>query len=65
MVDEHDFEQPNGLCFSPDESLLYINDSATRLISVYDVRDDGTLTDGRLFFERFDTPPGPGWPAMA
>ena len=22
-----DFEQPNGLCFSPDESLLYINDS--------------------------------------
>ena len=22
-----DFEQPNGLCFSPDESLLYINDT--------------------------------------
>ena len=25
-----DFEQPNGLCFSPDESLLYINDTPAR-----------------------------------
>ena len=25
-----DFAQPNGLCFSPDESLLYINDTDTR-----------------------------------
>ena len=24
---EDEFEQPNGLCFSPDESLLYINDT--------------------------------------
>jgi gluconolactonase len=48
---EDEFEQPNGLCFSPDESLLYINDSPRALIRVYDVRADGTLANGRLFFE--------------
>lgn len=47
---EDEFEQPNGLCFSPDESLLYINDSPRALIRVYDVRADGTLANGRLFF---------------
>ena len=26
-----DFEQPNGLCFSPDESLLYINDARAHI----------------------------------
>ena len=39
------FEQPNGLCFSPDESLLYINDTPKALIRVYDVA-------GQLAFER-------------
>jgi gluconolactonase len=46
-----DFEQPNGLCFSPDESLLYINDTTRAHIRVFDVADDGTLTNGRMFFE--------------
>ncbi len=46
-----DFEQPNGLCFSPDESLLYINDTPRAHIRVFDVRPDGTLENGRLFFE--------------
>ena len=50
-VTEHEFEQPNGLCFSPDESRMYINDSPRALIRVYDVRADGTLANGRLFFE--------------
>lgn len=50
-VTEHEFEQPNGLCFSPDESRLYINDSPRALIRVYEVRADGTLANGRLFFE--------------
>ena len=34
---------PNGLCFSPDESLLYINDTPNARIRVYDVRADGSL----------------------
>jgi gluconolactonase len=48
-VGEDEFEQPNGLCFSPDESLMYINDTPRALIRVYDVADDGTLSNGRLF----------------
>ena len=37
-----EYEQPNGLCFSPDESLLYINDTPKAWIKVYDVGSDGT-----------------------
>jgi gluconolactonase len=51
VVDRDEFEQPNGLCFSPDESLLYINDTPRALIRVYDVGSDGTLSNGRLFCE--------------
>jgi len=44
---------PNGLCFSPDEKILYINDSNThrRLIKAYDVEASGMLDLGseRLF----------------
>lgn len=44
-------QNPNGLCFSPDERLLYVvdNGSAPNRILAYDVRDDGTLGDGRTF----------------
>ena len=45
-----DFDMPNGLCFSPDEKLLYIGDSGKpHHIRVFDVADDGTLPNGRLF----------------
>ncbi len=51
-----DMEKPNGLCFSPDEKLLYIVDSANpkhpgdpRPIRVYDVVDGARLTNGRMF----------------
>jgi gluconolactonase len=46
-----DFEQPNGLCFSPDESLLYVNDTPRAHVRLFDVQSDGTLANGRLFFE--------------
>lgn len=42
-------EQPNGLCFSLDESLLYVNDSPRKQIHVFPVLADGTLGPGRLF----------------
>jgi gluconolactonase len=48
VVGEDEFEMPNGLCFSPDESLLYINDTPNARIRVYDVAADGTLSNGRL-----------------
>ena len=47
-----DFEQPNGLCFSPDESLLYINDTPRAHIRVFDRQADGTIANGRMFFDK-------------
>lgn len=45
-----DFDKPNGLCFSPDESKLYVADSGTpRHIRVFPVNRDGTLGEGTLF----------------
>jgi len=41
--------RPNGICFSPDESQLYVNDSEGTFIRVYNVTDDGALTNGRRF----------------
>ncbi len=60
-----DFERPNGIAFSLDEKQLYIVNSAggrspgaPNHIRVFDVRDNGTLANGRVFAEctagRFD-----------
>jgi gluconolactonase len=48
-----EMERPNGLCFSPDESLLYVVDSGStpRTIRVYDVVDGIRLARGRLFVD--------------
>lgn len=50
-----DFEQPNGLCFSPDESLLYINDSPRGHIRVFRRNADGTIGNGQMFFDHIGT----------
>jgi gluconolactonase len=47
----NDFDRPNGLCFSPDESILYIDDTARMHIRAFDVQPDGTLGNGRIFAE--------------
>jgi len=51
-----DFDKPNGLAFSPDESLLYIADSgrthgddAPHHVRVFDVIDGERLEGGRVF----------------
>jgi gluconolactonase len=45
-----DFVEPNGLCFSPDESKLYVADSGTpRHIRVFNVKSDGSLDGGKVF----------------
>jgi gluconolactonase len=46
-----DFGQPNGLCFSVDESLLYINDTEKAHIRVFDVQPDGTIANSRVLAE--------------
>ncbi len=52
-----DFTRPNGLCFSPDERLLYIVDTGISHggpshIRVFDV-DGASLRNGRVFAEDF------------
>jgi len=44
-----DLDRPNGIALSADEKSLYVNDSNKRVIMRYDVRPDGTVTNGRLF----------------
>ena len=45
------FIRPNGICFSPDESLLYVADSdnARHHIRVYSVSASNTLSGGSVF----------------
>lgn len=44
-----DFMQPNGLCFSPDETCMYVNDTEAGHIRVFDVTDDGSLSGGDIW----------------
>jgi len=53
-----DFALPNGLAFSPDESVLYIDDSAHKHIRAFDVRPDGTLTNSRILLDMASDDPG-------
>lgn len=50
VVEANEFAMPNGLCLSPDETLLYVNDTERRHIKVFDVLSDGTLGAARMFF---------------
>jgi gluconolactonase len=56
LVEPDEFDQPNGLCFSPDGTLLYVNDSPRAHIKVFDVAPDGTLSGGRIFQEGIGKP---------
>jgi len=44
-----DFCKPNGLCFSLDESVLYINDTDQQHIRAFDVNEFGEIVNGRLW----------------
>ena len=48
-----ELSRPNGLAFSPDESKLYVaNSDPDRAIwMVYDVDDQGELTNGQVFYD--------------
>jgi gluconolactonase len=56
----NDFVVPNGIAFSPDEKLLYVNDSRRGHIRVFEVAPNGTLakqTD-RVFADLRGSEPG-------
>jgi len=50
-----DFAQPNGLCLSPDESLLYVNDTDRAHIRVFEVGEGFSLSAGRVLADRIGT----------
>jgi len=56
---------PNGIAFSPDEKILYVNNGGPgpnqRQIFAYDVQPDGTIKNRRLFAD-FTGEKGPGGP---
>jgi gluconolactonase len=49
----HDIKAPNGIAFSPDEKTLYLSDVDPKRAAwlAYDVKPDGTVTNGRVFFD--------------
>lgn len=53
-----DFSKPNGLCFSRDETRMFINDTDRQHIRVFEVRDDGSLSGGRVWARTDGTGPG-------
>jgi len=47
-----DLTRPNGIAFSPDQKTLYIANSEKRKVWMrYDVAEDGTVSNGRVFFD--------------
>ena len=45
--------RPNGVALSPDEKILYVNqsDSNAPYIMAYNIEEDGTLDEGSVFFD--------------
>jgi gluconolactonase len=48
-----DLTFPNGIAFSPDEKVLYVavSDSKEPRLMAYDVQPDGSVSNGRVFFD--------------
>ena len=48
-----DLTRPNGIAFSPDEKVLYVanSDEKRKIWMRYDVRPDGTVSNGRVFYD--------------
>ena len=49
----NDIKAPNGIAFSPDEETLYVSDVDPKRAAwlAYDVQPDGTVGNGRVFFD--------------
>jgi len=68
VIGPNEFAQPNGIFLSPDGKTLFINNTyddeawwnmnsdKDNFIWAYDVKDDGTVTNGRKFCELFLNP---------
>lgn len=50
-----DMRMPNGLALSPDEKTLYVSDDIDEgYVRAYDVADDGSLSNPRMFADRLE-----------
>jgi len=47
----NDFERPNGIAFSPDQKTLYVADTARMHVRAFDMKDGGSIINGRVFAE--------------
>ena len=62
VSDKYTFTQPNGLCFSPCERWMWVNDTDQANIRMFDVEPDGMLTNGRVFATGIKDTRKPGVP---
>ncbi|WP_114376334.1 isochorismatase family protein [Elioraea thermophila] len=62
LVERYLFTQPNGICFSPCERTLYVNDTEQANIRAFDVAEDGSLRRGRVFASGIRESLNPGVP---
>jgi gluconolactonase len=47
-----DLPRPNGIAFSPDEKYLYVNNTQPKKLWMrYRVKENGTLTDAKVFYD--------------
>jgi len=53
-----DFKMPNGLTFSPDETVLYVNDTMQQHVRCFDVSPEGSISNGRVFIKMKGVEPG-------
>ncbi|MEM8872473.1 MAG: isochorismatase family protein [Pseudomonadota bacterium] len=62
VSDRYMFSQPNGLCLSPCERFLWVNDTDQANIRMFDVGPDGMLRNARLFASGIREPVRKGVP---
>ena len=57
---------PNGLTFSPDERYLYVDnwDVEKKIVMRYEVQPDGSLKNGRVFFDVTSVPGEIAWDGL-
>ncbi|MEM9583062.1 MAG: isochorismatase family protein [Pseudomonadota bacterium] len=62
ISDRYMFTQPNGLCLSPCEKFIWVNDTDQANIRMFDIGDDGMLRNGRIFASGIQEPLRKGVP---
>ena len=50
IVNDEYIEQPNGILFTPDQSLLYVSDTRGQFVYSFQVQPDGSQADKQRYF---------------